>query len=110
MPSKTQNIVMYILAIVTLGLAVTVFNLYRNYSDLKAVYENQPSIVVFDWSEIANIPDTEKQLAYVKEAKGLVEELALNNAVVLDSRYINAAPNGVTIGMSTIKQRYENKK
>lgn len=110
MPSKTQNIIFYILVIVTLGLSVSVFNLYRNYSDLKAVYENQPSIVIFDWSEIVNIPDKDRQAAYMNESKQLVKELASKNAVVFDSRYINAAPKDLTIGLSTIQHRYENKK
>lgn len=110
MPNKTQNIIFYILVFVTLGLAVMVFNLQRNYSELKTVYENQPSIIVFDWSEIVNMPDKEKQANYVNESRQLLNELTSKNAVVLDSRYINAAPKDLTIGLSTIQHRYENKK
>lgn len=108
--TKLQNIIFYILIVVSLGLAVMVFNLNSNYKDLKAVYQNQPPIVVIDWSEIVKIDDNERRAAYMEEVKSLMEELATKNAIVLDSRYINAAPRDIIIGLNMIQQRYENRK
>ena len=107
---KLLNAVFFILIVVTIALCVMVFNLHRNYSELKAVYENQPTLVVFDWSELANIEDREKQAALVSEAKDMLRELSSKNAIILDSRYINAAPRDITVGLSTIQKRYESKK
>ncbi len=107
MPSHILNAVIYTMGLLIAGLGIALFNLYGKYSDLEERYQNSPSFVVMDWTEIVNIEDEGEADKYMNEAKTLLAQLTAKNAIVLDSRYVNAAPSDVIINLDTLKKRHE---
>lgn len=99
----TQNKINFIFALVIFGMAVIMFNMWSNYRDLRKAYDNTPPIAVFDWSEIVNMDEAEFK-HYSNEGNKLVKKLKEKGVIVLDTRFIDAAPDSLIINHETLKK------
>lgn len=83
-----------------LGVA-TAFN-YVRYQQLKEAYNSQAPIVIMDWSEAFNSQNSEEKDAIFNKAQALVKKLQKQGYIVLDGRYVNAAPKTSIITPSKV--------
>ena len=83
-----------------LGVA-TAFN-YVRYQQLKEAYNSQAPIVIMDWSEAFNNQNSEEKEILFNKAQALVKKLQNLCYIVLDGRYVNAAPKSSIITPSKV--------
>ena len=72
------------------------------YEQLKEAYNSQAPIVVMDWSEVFNNQNSDKKDLAFNKAQSLVKKLQNQGYIVLDGRYVNAAPKTAVINPAKV--------
>lgn len=104
-----KKLLMYLTFLVA-GLLILDVYFFVRLKTLESDFSNYPGFVVADWNSINSLNNDKYsnndalQQQDINQLKILVEKFKANGYIVLDGRYINAAPDNLILNSDSVSQ------